>query len=185
MKEITKALLKVQEEITNPPNTARNPFFKSKYAPLPDILNLVRPILTKNDLFLYQNTGSDGESAIYVQTIIMHKSGELLQSDKLSLVPDKKTPQGIGSAITYGRRYQLSAMLGISSEDDDDGEGAEKREETALERAQRKAEQKKGKKPKAETVKEKPKPKGTGRKPKSAKGLSTAEVNDLAKTEAK
>jgi hypothetical protein len=127
-KSIYDALLSVQKEITNPANTAINPFFKSKYAPLPDILNQVRPLLAKHNLILLQNTGSTEDGTPFIQTKIIYagaSTGEpnKLESDKLILNPDKKGVQGIGSAITYGRRYQLSAMLGISSEDDNDGNG--------------------------------------------------------------
>lgn len=123
--EIIKSLLKVQNEIKNPPNTAVNPFHKNKYAPLSDVLNLVRPLLTKNDIVLIQDTGASGEDKIYVQTKLLHSSGEIMLSDKLILKPDRQSPQGIGSAITYGRRYQLSTLLGIASEDDNDGNGKE------------------------------------------------------------
>lgn len=123
-KEVYKALLKVQSEITNPPNTAVNPFFKSKYAPLPEILKQVRPILNKYGLVLIQNTGSDISGLPFVQTILLDaEDGGTIESERLILQPEKKTVQGIGSAITYGRRYQLSALLGISSEDDNDGNG--------------------------------------------------------------
>ena len=125
-KGVYKALLKVQSEITNPGNTAVNPFFKSKYAPLPDILNLVRPLLNKHGLILIQNTGSNDEGLPFVQTILLDAEGDgTVESEKLILRPEKKSVQGIGSAITYGRRYQLSALLGISSEDDNDGNGGE------------------------------------------------------------
>lgn len=119
--KIIKALLAVQGEIKNPPNTAVNPFVNSKYAPLSEVLNLVRPILTKNEIVLVQDTGVAGEHKIYVQTKLLHPSGESIISDKLVLKPDRQSPQGIGGAITYGRRYQLSTMLGIASEDDNDG----------------------------------------------------------------
>lgn len=127
IKNIAAALLEVQRKIRNPHNTATNPFFKSKYAPLPDILNCIRPLLTENGVLLIQNTGSNEAGDVYIQTRLIHKSGEILETDKLLLKPDKNTAQGIGSAITYGRRYQLTALLGISSEDDDDGNIASKR----------------------------------------------------------
>ena len=126
IKNIAAALLEVQREIKNPSNTAMNPFFKSKYAPLPDILNCIRPLLTENGILLIQNTGSNEAGEVYVQTKLIHTSGEVIETDKLLLKPDKNTAQGIGSAITYGRRYQLTALLGISSEDDDDGNIASK-----------------------------------------------------------
>ncbi len=110
--KISAALVKAIGELSNPPNSATNPFFKSKYAPLPDILNHVRPVLAKHKLCVIQDAG--------VTTRLVHESGEWLESDTLVLTPVKDDPQGVGSAITYARRYALSAMLGISSEDDDD-----------------------------------------------------------------
>lgn len=121
--KLSAALVKFQAEVTNPKNTAVNPHFKSKYAPLQDILTLVRPLLTRHGLSVIQFPSGDGER-IVIQTILMHESGEWIEADPLTLKADKATPQGAGSAITYGRRYSLSAMLGISSEDDDDGNAA-------------------------------------------------------------
>ena len=124
IKELSTALAKFQGEITNPINSATNPFFKSKYAPLNDILTLVRPILSKNGLSVVQAPSGDGEHII-VTTTLLHSSGEWIEFDNLVLKADKPTAQGAGSAITYARRYAISSILGISSEDDDDGNNAE------------------------------------------------------------
>lgn len=121
--ELAKHLAMFQAEVTNPANTADNPFFKSKYAPLNEILNLVRPILTRYGLSIIQAPSGDGEN-ISISTVLLHESGEWIEFPPLVLKADKVTPQGAGSAITYGRRYALSAVLGISSEDDDDGNHA-------------------------------------------------------------
>lgn len=129
--EIAKALCKFQSEVENPKNTAVNPMFKSKYAPLDAVINTVKPILAKHGLSFLQSTSSEGESII-IQTIIMHESGEWIESDPLKLPAYqlKKggekdfNAQGAGAAITYGRRYSLSAALGISSEDDNDANPA-------------------------------------------------------------
>ena len=120
IENLAKAFVKFQSEVTNPANTADNPFFKSKYAPLNEVLNLVRPILTKYGLSIIQSPSAQGDS-VTVTTMILHESGEWIRLDPLTLKADKNTAQGIGSAITYARRYALSAALGISSEDDDDG----------------------------------------------------------------
>ncbi len=125
IKELATALSKFQGEIKNPGNTADNPFFKSKYAPLNEILNVARPILAKNGLSVIQTPSGDGQNIILTTTLI-HSSGEWIESPELVLKADKATAQGAGSAITYARRYALSAILGISSEDDDDGNIAEK-----------------------------------------------------------
>ena len=123
IENISKAIIALNAELSNPKNTADNPFFKSKYAPLNEILNEVRPLLAEHGLAVIQNTMSI-DDRIGIQTVIIHISGEQIASDILLLKGDKDTAQGQGSAITYGRRYQLSAMLSIASEDDDDGNTA-------------------------------------------------------------
>jgi hypothetical protein len=124
IKEICTALNKFQMEVSNPKNTEANLFFKSKYAPLDVVINTVKPTLTKNGLSVFQNVSGDGEK-INVTTMITHISGEWIESDILTLSnQDNKgvsMAQAAGISITYARRYQLSAMLGISSEDDTDG----------------------------------------------------------------
>jgi len=128
-KDIIEALLKVQEQIQNPRTTKTNPFTKSKYASLPDILNQVRPLLTDQGILLLQNAGTDTNGNLFVQTRLLYngdKGQETIETDRLVLHPDtgkmKSNIQGIGSAITYGRRYQLMTLLGIAGEgEDDDG----------------------------------------------------------------
>lgn len=124
IKELASALSKFQGEIRNQANTADNPFFKSKYAPLSDVLSIVRPILSLHGLSIIQAPSGDGGNII-VTTTLLHESGEFIEFAPLVLKADKPTAQGAGSAITYARRYALSAILGISSEDDDDGNHAE------------------------------------------------------------
>lgn len=123
IKNLAAALAKFQGDVKNPANTADNPFFKSKYAPLQDVLNLVRPLLSKHGLSVIQSPTGDGTD-ISITTILLHESGEWIKLEPLVLKADKATAQGAGSAITYARRYSLSAVLGISSEDDDDGNHA-------------------------------------------------------------
>lgn len=123
IQNLTKALVAFQQEVKNPTNTAVNPHFKSRYAPLSEVLNDVRPLLAKHGLAVIQFPGGDGET-VSITTMLVHDSGEWLEFPPLVLKTDKLTPQGAGSAITYGRRYTLAAVLGISSEDDDDGNEA-------------------------------------------------------------
>lgn len=127
IKELTMALSKAQGEMHNPANTAINPFFKSKYAPLSEVINTVRPILSKYGLSFFQDDYGTGES-ITVTTTIFHSSGEWLQSGELTGKPEKNTVQAMGAVITYLRRYQLSSVLGLSSEDDTDGNESGKTE---------------------------------------------------------
>jgi len=118
--EIQKALAAFQAEVPNPPRNKDNPFYNSKYADLAMVIDTAKPVLAKNDLAVIQDAGISA-SGVFVTTRIMHSSGEWIESEPISLPPEKLTPQGMGSVITYLRRYQLSAMLGIASEDDDDG----------------------------------------------------------------
>lgn len=127
---LAEALSKFRAEVENPKNTSINPQFKSKYAPLDVVINTVRPVMSKHGLSFVQSTGSEGENII-IKTLLMHESGEWIESDPLTLPAyqlksggiKEFNAQGAGSAITYGRRYSLSAILGISSEDDDDANG--------------------------------------------------------------
>lgn len=120
IKELTAALVKFQGEVSNPKNSTENPLFKTKYAPLSDILTLVRPLLAKYGLSVIQIPSGDGEK-ITITTILLHESGEWIESEPLVIRPEKNKPQSIGSAVSYGRRYSISAMLNISSEGTDDG----------------------------------------------------------------
>jgi hypothetical protein len=129
---LAKALTAFQKEIKNPANTAVNPHFKSKYAPLNEILNEVRPVLAKHGLSVLQSPSGDGDK-IVITTMLMHETGEWIEACPLVLKADKATAQGAGSAITYGRRYSLASVLGISSEDDDDGNGAEPKPKSRFE----------------------------------------------------
>ena len=110
---IAKALANFQAEIKNPKQTAINPYFKSKYAPLAEILDDCRPVLAKHGISVIQSNGGNGEN-ITVTTLLLHSSGEWIESDPPPIKKDKMTPQDAGGAITYGRRYQLSSMLECS-----------------------------------------------------------------------
>lgn len=113
--EISKALSKFRNEMKPVIKDANNPFFKSKYATLDAILEAVNGPLSDAKLSFAQFPDETG-----LTTILMHKSGEFLQAT-YSVPLAKQDPQGAGSAITYMRRYALGAILGIATENDDDG----------------------------------------------------------------
>lgn len=116
---LVKALVAAQAEITNPAKDSDNPFYKSKYANLPDCIDATKPILTKNGLAMVQSI--EGSETIEVVTRLCHVSGEWMEGT-ISMTPTKNDPQGAASASTYGRRYGLMAMLDIAgAEMDDDG----------------------------------------------------------------
>lgn len=121
IKELATALASFQSEVNAVKKDGNNPFFKSKYATLENIIETVREPLKKHELSFSQfPSGVNG-----LTTILMHNSGEYLQST-ITMTPKDNTPQGQGSAITYMRRYALSSILGIATEEDDDGNAASK-----------------------------------------------------------
>jgi len=121
IKEIAKALCKFQGMVSKVKKTEENPFFKSKYADLSAILDVIRDPLNECDLsFVQFPTGENG-----LTTMLMHVSGEYIK-ESYTMKPTKNDPQGQGSAITYQRRYALAAILGLNIDHDDDGNAASK-----------------------------------------------------------
>lgn len=116
---LTKALIAFQKEMKSVVFDADNPFFKSKYATLTNIVDSSKALLAKNSLAVTQLVTGDGG----VTTILLHESGQFI-GDTLTLKPSKDDPQGHGSAITYARRYAYASILGIVSDSDDDGNAA-------------------------------------------------------------
>lgn len=115
--ELAKALATAQGEIENASKNAKNPHFKSNYADLAEVINTVRPIMSKHGISISQFPAFDSGLAS-VETIVMHHSGEWMSG--ISSAPvGKQDAQGVGSAITYLRRYSLAAIAGIAQEDDD------------------------------------------------------------------
>ena len=120
--EIFAAIVKAQGEIINAKATADNPFFKSKYADLAELINTAKKPLADNDLAVIQSPSTEGNQVIVTGRVI-HKSGQWIE-DSISFETNKKDPQSIGTVITYGRRYQLAAFVGIAQEDDDGNSGS-------------------------------------------------------------
>ena len=116
--EIATALAAAQAEIQNPAKTADNPFFKSKYADLAEVLSVVRPAFSKHALSVVQMPYRSDDGAIGVTTMISHKSGQWMEGQlELPLQVAKNINQDAGTAITYMRRYALAAAAGVAQED--------------------------------------------------------------------
>lgn len=122
--ELATALSKAQGEMQAAIKDKVNPFFKSSYADLGSIWDAARPVLCKYGLCVMQTTEltPDGTKTIMVTTLA-HTSGQWMKS-YLPLNPSKNDSQGVGAALTYLRRYSLSALVGVVCDDDDDGETA-------------------------------------------------------------
>lgn len=117
-KEIFGALAKAHIEIEKADKDKENPHFRSKYADLGNVVDAIKPALGKNGLSFTQIC-HEAENAAKVETIIMHQSGEWLSCGCISVPVSKNDAQGFGSALTYARRYSLSAAFGVAPEDDD------------------------------------------------------------------
>lgn len=132
--ELAGALAKAQGQMEAAKKSSANPFFKSKYADLAAVIDAVRKPFSDNGLSYVQGTEIDDTDAIIVVTRLMHASGQWIES-RLKMKPVKADPQGIGSAITYARRYALQSIAGVPAEDDD-GNAASQKEPTAQQRAE-------------------------------------------------
>lgn len=124
--ELAAALAKAQGEIKSAAKDSTNPHFKSKYADLASIWDACRSALSKNGLAVAQITATTDTGKVRVTTTLMHASGQWIEGE-LDVKPMQDTPQGIGSTVTYCRRYALAAMVGVAPDDDDDGYAASER----------------------------------------------------------
>jgi len=122
MKQIATALLKAQSEMSNPKKGATNPFFKSKYADLNAIREAVIPILNANGISVLQPI-VHFENKNFVKTILLHESGELMESLTEIIYNKQNDAQAQGSGISYARRYSLQSFVCVGA-DDDDGQKA-------------------------------------------------------------
>lgn len=125
--KIGAALAKAQGEITGALKDSANPFFKSKYADLASCWDACRSALSKNGLAVVQLPSIAGERLV-LETRLIHESGQSISSF-VPVNPKDETPQAMGSALTYARRYGLTAMVGVA-QIDDDGNSASGRQES-------------------------------------------------------
>lgn len=116
-KSIAQALAAAQMDMGKALKSATNPHFKSKYADLGAVVEACLPALNKHGIAVIQPM-TDGETGRCVVTTFIHESGETL-SCPIPLIVAKNDMQGLGSAMTYARRYGLMALAGIAPEDDD------------------------------------------------------------------
>lgn len=120
--QVAAALSEAQGRFEAVDKSAANPFFKSSYAPLPDVVKAAAPILSELGLSVWQGPDHDPAGDL-LWTVVLHKSGQYIGS-AMRMRPVKNDPQAQGSAITYGRRYAYMAALGLVADEDDDGNTA-------------------------------------------------------------
>lgn len=116
--KLASAFVKAQAQVQDAQRNAENPHFGSRYADLASTYDACRKALEDQDLAVLQGVRStpDGDRLV---TRLIHGSGQWIEDDGVPLLLTKQDMQGLGSALTYARRYGLSAQLGIAPEDDD------------------------------------------------------------------
>lgn len=120
IKNIAGALVNFQATVSKVSKESKNPFFKSKYASLANILDTIQKPLSECGLAISQFPDANA-----LTTIIVHaESGEWMESSYVMPVAKQNDPQAMGSAMTYARRYALGSILNLNIDDDDDGEKA-------------------------------------------------------------
>lgn len=123
--KLAEALAKAQTEIGIAAFDSKNPHFNSKYASLAAVAEAAKPLAAHGIAVLQPASTRRDEKGVMVvvKTILAHSSGEWI-ADEIAMKPAQDTPQAIGSALTYGRRYLLASFVGIASDEDDDGNAA-------------------------------------------------------------
>jgi hypothetical protein len=129
IKEIAAALAKFIAQVKQPAKNAKNPHFGNRYADLNAVIETASQPLADNGLSFMQTTRFS-EGTLVLRTVVMHTSGEWVAGE-YPVLPVKPDPQGYGSAMTYARRYSLSAALGLAADDDDDGNAGSGKPATA------------------------------------------------------
>jgi hypothetical protein len=124
IKDIAAALSKLQAENKGAELEAVNPFFKSKYSTLKDVWDSIRESVGRNGLAILQDVTTK-DTCVSVTTLVTHSSGQWIEFGPLEVPFAKKDAQAVGSAISYAKRYALSAAVGVvSGIEDDDGNDA-------------------------------------------------------------
>lgn len=124
IQNLSNAMAEFQKKIKQPLKDANNPFFKSQYVPLENVVEAITETGSQLGLSFMQFASSDETGSIEVATLVMHSTGEYIEFPPVRMKPESNKPQAVGSAITYAKRYALSAIFGITSDKDDDGNEA-------------------------------------------------------------
>nr|DAK08235.1 MAG TPA: ERF superfamily protein [Bacteriophage sp.] len=124
IQNLSKAMAEFQKSIKQPLKDANNPFFKSQYVPLENVVEAITETGSPLGISFMQFASSDETGSIEVATLVMHSTGEYIEFPPVRMKPESNKPQAVGSAITYAKRYALSAIFGITSDKDDDGNEA-------------------------------------------------------------
>lgn len=129
--KLAGALAKAQGLMKAAKKDSTNPFFKSNYADLASVWEAAREALSKNGLAVIQTTEEHLEKVVVI-TLLAHESGEWIRG-RIAMKPMKPDPQGIGSTLTYARRYALASIVGVAPEDDDGNAAAQVKPQAPVE----------------------------------------------------
>lgn len=120
---LAAALVAAQAEMPAVTPDGTNPHFRSKFVTLGKLIAKARPVLNRHGIAVVQLPSQDDQGRPALTTRLVHESGESMEAT-MPLLLSKSDPQGLGSALTYAKRYALAAALGISDQEDDDGNAA-------------------------------------------------------------
>jgi hypothetical protein len=128
-KTLTDAWIAARAEMAAPKFDAVNPHYHSKFASLAELLRVAIPALAAQGIGLTQRTEIRNDTVIVISELLWPQGknsadGESLRAEFPAIPGKTDSPQALGSAVTYARRYSLAALLAIAAEDDDDGEAA-------------------------------------------------------------
>ena len=135
--EIAGALAAAQAELPAAIKGSVNPHLKNRYADINAVYAAIREVLPKHNIAVIQTMLPTDGSKAHVRTMLAHKSGQWIAGECVMPLDRQGGAQGMGSAITYARRYSLSAIVGVVTEEDDDGNAAQGRVSKAQAQAQR------------------------------------------------
>lgn len=122
IKQIAEALVSAQKEIKFAAKDSTNPHFKSKYANINSVIEAVKAPLNNNNIAILQSLSPSDDNKLHLTTRLIHSSGEWIEDTAVCPI-QKQDPQGLGSAISYIRRYSISSLCALYA-DDDDGQSA-------------------------------------------------------------
>jgi hypothetical protein len=122
IKQIAEALVSAQKEIRFAVKDSTNPHYKSKYANINSVIDAVKAPLNNNNIAILQSLSPSDDNKLHLTTRLLHSSGEWIEDTAVCPI-QKQDPQGLGSAISYIRRYSISSLCALYA-DDDDGQSA-------------------------------------------------------------
>lgn len=123
IKQIAEALVSAQKQIKFAVKDSTNPHFKSKYANINSVIDAVKAPLNNHGIAILQSLSPSDDGKLHLTTRLIHSSGEWIEDTAVCPL-QKQDAQGLGSAVSYIRRYSLSAFLSLYSDTDDDGQSA-------------------------------------------------------------